>query len=255
MPSPVGRLDLGPVDGRRLHAHRSAGLRRSASIPGPNPPTRRSPKSISRRKATCGSRGIDIDQRRRACGSPLASGHIASFDRRKCKGPLNGPKAATGKHLPRGLDALPHARPAVQGRRREGQRQPRLLLCGSTASTRSGSARTCRSRSANGSESLLAVVDGKMVDIRVPYPLGFFTKNVDGRIDDPNAGWKGRGLWTTIGHRTPWLIEGGKAVPKPLAASTIPGCGPIRSRTDALLISRAPLRPAVRRRVPLRDLP
>jgi hypothetical protein len=45
-------------------------------------------------------------------------------------------------------------------------------------------------------ESLLAVVDGRLVDLRVPYPLGFFTKLVDGRIDDPNAGWKGRALWT-----------------------------------------------------------
>ena len=26
----------------------------------------------------------------------------------------------------------------------------------------------------------------------------------------PNAGWKGRGLWTTSGDRTPWLMEGGK---------------------------------------------
>ena len=36
-----------------------------------------------------------------------------------------------------------------------------------------------------------------------------------GRIDDPNAGWKGRGLWTTSGDRTPWLMEGGKGS-KPL---------------------------------------
>jgi hypothetical protein len=33
---------------------------------------------------------------------------------------------------------------------------------------------------------------------------------LDGRIDDPNAGWKGRGLWSTNGDRTPWLKEGGK---------------------------------------------
>jgi len=31
-----------------------------------------------------------------------------------------------------------------------------------------------------------------------------------GRIDDANAGWKGRGLWSTSGDRVPWLIEGGK---------------------------------------------
>ena len=59
--------------------------------------------------------------------------------------------------------------------------------------------------------------DGKMVSIRVPYPLGFYAKGFDGRIDDAKAGWKGRGLWAANGDRTPWLIEGGKGT-KPLAA-------------------------------------
>ncbi len=30
--------------------------------------------------------------------------------------------------------------------------------------------------------------------IRVPYPMGFYTRSLDGRIDDPNGGWKGRGI-------------------------------------------------------------
>ena len=46
----------------------------------------------------------------------------------------------------------------------------------------------------------------------VPYPLGFYAKGIDGRIDDPNGGWKGRGLWSTNGDRTPWLKEGGKGI-------------------------------------------
>ena len=67
----------------------------------------------------------------------------------------------------------------------------------------------------NGAESLTALVDGKLVDIRVPYPMNFFSKNVDGRIDDPNAGWKGKGLWSTSGTRTNFHGEGGKdALPK-----------------------------------------
>ena len=32
----------------------------------------------------------------------LSSGHLASFDRSKCKGPLNGPNAVTGKLCPEG---------------------------------------------------------------------------------------------------------------------------------------------------------
>ena len=63
---------------------------------------------------------------------------------------------------------------------------------------------------ANLSDGLIALKDGKMVMLRVPYPLGFYAKGFDGRIDDPKAGWKGRGLWTTSGDRTPWLMEGGK---------------------------------------------
>lgn len=35
--------------------------------------------------------------------------------------------------------------------------------------------------------------------IRLPYPVGFYTRWVDGRIDDSGAGWKGRGLWITNG--------------------------------------------------------
>jgi hypothetical protein len=52
------------------------------------------------------------------------------------------------------------------------------------------------------------VAYGKIVELRVPYPMGFFAKGVDGRIDDPNAGWKGKGLWVTSGNRTPAPIEG-----------------------------------------------
>ncbi|MGN6735418.1 MAG: carboxypeptidase-like regulatory domain-containing protein, partial [Candidatus Binatia bacterium] len=62
----------------------------------------------------------------------------------------------------------------------------------------------------NLNDGLIAMKDGKMIVLRVPYPMGFYAKGFDGRIDDPKAGWKGRGLWTTSGDRTPWLKEGGK---------------------------------------------
>jgi hypothetical protein len=61
-----------------------------------------------------------------------------------------------------------------------------------------------------GSEGLLALKDGQWVILRVPYPLGFFTKWMDGRIDDPNAGWKGKGLWATVANRASWHMETGK---------------------------------------------
>ena len=63
---------------------------------------------------------------------------------------------------------------------------------------------------ANLNDGFVAFKDGKMIMIRIPYPMGFYAKGFDGRIDDATAGWKGRGLWSTSGDRTPWLMEGGK---------------------------------------------
>ena len=57
---------------------------------------------------------------------------------------------------------------------------------------------------------MLALVDGEFLTFRVPYPLGsFYAKGLDGRIDDPAAGWKGRAVWTTSGSRAPFHAEGG----------------------------------------------
>ena len=38
---------------------------------------------------------------------------LASFDRKLCKGPLNGPVAATGKACPEGWKLYTHSRPAI----------------------------------------------------------------------------------------------------------------------------------------------
>ena len=73
----------------------------------------------------------------------------------------------------------------------------------------------------NQSDSLHALVNGEFVELRVPYPMGFFAKGLEGRIDDPKAGWKGRELWVTSGNRTPQHIEGIDA-PAPGAPGATP---------------------------------
>ena len=63
----------------------------------------------------------------------------------------------------------------------------------------------------NGSGSMLALLSGgQWVTLRVPYPLGFFARGLDGRIDDPKAGWKGRGMFADYGLNAVWHMEGGK---------------------------------------------
>jgi len=39
--------------------------------------------------------------------------------------------------------------------------------------------------------------------------MGLHTRGMDGRIDDPNGGWKGRGIYSTYGADAMWNIEGG----------------------------------------------
>jgi hypothetical protein len=62
------------------------------------------------------------------------------------------------------------------------------------------------------SDSLIALdpATGKWTYLRVPYPLGFYQRGMDGRIDDAAAGWKGRGLYANYGTHLVWHVEGGK---------------------------------------------
>jgi len=66
--------------------------------------------------------------------------------------------------------------------------------------------------SGSGSDSLVAFDPRtkKWIRLRVPYPMGLFTRSLEGRIDDPKTGWKGRGLWGANETREPWQSEGGK---------------------------------------------
>ena len=152
-------------------------------------------------------RGGDVD-RQGVYWVALASGHLASFDRRKCKGPLNGP-AATGQHCREGWTLYPEPLPQLKGVTDPGSAgasyytwvdQFDVMGLGANTPINTG----------NGAEALLALKDGKWVVMRVPYPLGYYTKWLDGRIDDPAAGWKGRGLWSTVSTRAPFHMETGK---------------------------------------------
>lgn len=42
---------------------------------------------------------------------------------------------------------------------------------------------------------------------RMPYPIPFYTRGLDGRIDDARAGWKGRGIWATYSSYMPRFTE------------------------------------------------
>jgi hypothetical protein len=152
-------------------------------------------------------RGMDVD-RNGVVWVPLASGHMGSFDRRKCRAPLNGP-AATGQHCPEGWAFYAEPLPKMKGVTASGSAEGSYYTWVDQFDTL-GLGRGVPINTGNASEALLAMRNGEWVVLRVPYPLGFYTKWMDGRIDDPNAGWKGRGLWTTVSTRAPFHMEGGK---------------------------------------------
>ena len=109
------------------------------------------------------------------------------------QGPLNGPKA-TGDHCPEGWSFYQYPGPGFQGIGENSAESSYYTWVDQHDTF--GLGKDVPMSTANLKDGLVALKDGKMVSLRVPYPLGFYAKGFDGRIDDPNAGWKGRGLWT-----------------------------------------------------------
>ena len=152
--------------------------------------------------------GIGVDSNGVVWAALTGSGDLASFDRRKCKGPLNGP-TATGQHCPEGWTLYPVPGPKFKGTDvladsfyHNWVDRDDVLGLGKNVPIVNGT----------GSDSLIAFVPDtkKFVTMRLPYPLDFYTRSVGGRIDDPKGGWKGRGLWVGDEERVIWHLEGGK---------------------------------------------
>lgn len=153
-------------------------------------------------------RGMDVTRDGVIWTALSGSGHMASFDRSKCK-VLKGPEA-TGQHCPEGWTLYPTPGPQMKNVVTSGSAdfhyynwvdQFNTLGLGENVPIAAGTT----------SDALLALdpESGEWVRMRVPYPMGFYSRGLDGRIDDPDAGWKGRGVWADFGTLTPWHLEGG----------------------------------------------
>jgi hypothetical protein len=138
----------------------------------------------------------------------LGSGHLGEFDRRKCRGPLNGPGAVTGEHCAEGWTFHRLPGPAFAAAPEQSVESSYYTWVDQHDTL--GLGKDTPIVTGNLFDGFHAFVNGRFVTLRLPYPLGFYAKGLDGRIDDPRAGWKGRGLWATSGDRVPWHMEGGK---------------------------------------------
>ncbi|OFV92815.1 MAG: hypothetical protein A3H95_14725 [Acidobacteria bacterium RIFCSPLOWO2_02_FULL_64_15] len=158
--------------------------------------------------------GVDIDTNGIVWAALTGSNQLAAFDRSKCA-VKNGP-TATGQQCPEAWTLYPVPGPTFKGVDAKTDfyyfmwmDRDNTLGLGSNVPVINGT----------GSDSLIAFKPDtkEWVTIRVPYPLGFYTRGMDGRIDDPNAGWKGRGLWAANNDRVVWLHETGKGTTSQVA--------------------------------------
>jgi hypothetical protein len=157
-------------------------------------------------KEAIGVRGGDIGKDGVVYGSG-SGGHLIAFDRRKCKAPLNGPNA-TGNHCPEGFTLTKYPGPGFDEVPNSSAEASYYTWVDQHNAV--GLGVDVPISTANLQDGFAALVNGKWVLMKVPYPMGYYAKGLDARIDDPNGGWKGRGLWSASGDRTPWLNERGK---------------------------------------------
>jgi len=200
----------GPFPGRLVRLDRGDNPPETCIAEVYEPPSIENP-NVDPSKTGHAPRGVDVDRNGVIWTALSGSGHLASFDRSKCR-VLNGPEA-TGQHCPEGWTLYATPGPQMKGVTGPGSAdyhyynwvdQFDTLGLGPNVPIAAGS----------GSDSLLALTPdtGEWVVLRVPYPLGFFARGLDGRIDDPDGGWQGRGLWANFGSNLNWHIEGGKGM-------------------------------------------
>ena len=212
-------VSVNPVDGSVWYASQGAVPGAIVRIqPGTNPPETclaeiyQPPFNNPKAPGVMGAmpRGIDVDRNGIVWTALATTGQLASFDRSKCA-VKNGP-TATGQHCPEGWTLYPIPSPKFKGVGNDQLNAGFLYYNWVDRYNTLGLGDNAPLATGTGSDSLFAL-DPKTkqyVTLRVPYPLGFYTRGIDGRIDDPNTGWKGRGLWGANETRVTWHNEEGK---------------------------------------------
>lgn len=142
-----------------------------------------------------GARGIDVDSEGNLWAAMAGSGHLARFDRSLCKQTWG-----SGDQCPEGWTLWETPGPNFQGIESSGSADFHYFIWVDQFDTL-GLGRDTVIINGTNSDSLIAFRPDteEFTVIRIPYPMVTFTRGVDGRIDDPQAGWKGRGLWFTNG--------------------------------------------------------
>jgi hypothetical protein len=177
-------------------------------IRGDNPPETCKTQIFKVPEGGLDPRGVDIDTNGVVWTALAASSHLASFDVRKCN--LSGRANTNGTWCQEGWTLYQTTGPKFKN-----SPYPtdfHYFNWVDQFNTSGVFGPNTPIATGSNSDSLLALdpATGKWTTLRVPYPLGFYSRGLDGRIDDPNTGWKGRALYSNYGTHFVWHMEGGK---------------------------------------------
>ncbi|HLG87026.1 MAG TPA: carboxypeptidase-like regulatory domain-containing protein [Alphaproteobacteria bacterium] len=180
--------------------------------PGRNPPETckteyyEPPKLANGNYAAFNAREVDIDSKGIAWVA-FGSGQLGRFDRSRCA--VKAGPTATGQQCPEGWTFYQAPEPKLTG---TNVGSGWYYLTWVDLHNVFGLGKDVPFMPGSNSDSILAFLPDsrKWVEMRVPYPLSFYPRGMDARIDDPKAGWKGREIWSVNATATPWHQETGE---------------------------------------------
>ena len=156
-----------------------------------------------------GSGGLHLTTEGVAWQDWRGSGHFARFDRSRCED-ISGPQA-DGQGCPEGWTFFRMDKPVYQNAEAFPINSDESYLTQVDHHDVLGLGRDVPLYGVVNTDSLEVFRPDteEFVTLRVPYPLGFFSRSSTGRVDDPTTGWKGKGLWSSYSNYAAWHLEGG----------------------------------------------
>jgi len=160
-----------------------------------------------------GTGGVQADSNGVIYDGWRVSGHFTAFDRSKCKS-TKDPKA-DGQSCPEGWTIYRNTNEPTYANSPYKASESYLLYTDKWDTLGLGKDAPMYSSVNTDSMELFQPSTKQFITLRVPYPLSFFARSGTGRVDNPNAGWKGKGFWSSYSTYASWHIEGGKgSLPK-----------------------------------------